>query len=49
MENKINKSEDNFNEIVSETLEKLKGKNYATAMNILQRIKDNIEHFLILN
>lgn len=49
MENKINNTEDNFNDIIDETVEKLKGKNYVTAMAILDNIKRNVEHFLTLN
>ncbi|AIJ37113.1 hypothetical protein [Flavobacterium psychrophilum] len=49
MENKIKETEDNFHEIVNETIEKLKGKNYATAMAILEHIKRDIEYSLTLN
>jgi hypothetical protein len=49
MENKINETEDNFHEIVNETVEKLKGRSYATAMALLDHIKRNIEHSLTLN
>lgn len=47
MENKIN--EISNNDIVSETIEKLKGKNYATAIAILRSVKDELENNLTLN
>lgn len=49
MENKIKETEDDFHEIVNETIEKIKGKSYATAMAILDHIKRGIEHSLTLN
>lgn len=49
MENKISETEDNFQEIVNETVEKLKGKSYADAMAVLDHIKRNIKHSLTLN
>lgn len=47
MENKIN--EQTNDEIISEIVEKLKGKNYATIKAILQRVKDTIDVSLTLN
>ncbi|WP_281635793.1 hypothetical protein [Flavobacterium marginilacus] len=47
MENKIN--EKSNDEIVSEIVEKLKGKNYATIIGILERVKANVEIYLTLN
>ena len=49
MENKIIKTEDDFHEIVNATVEKLKGKNYATITAILRSIKDEVDNYLILN
>lgn len=49
MENKINETEDDFHKIVNETIEKLKGKNYATAMSIINNIKRNVENSLTLS
>lgn len=46
MENKIEQT--NY-EIVNEIIEKLRGKNYLTAMSILQRTKDELEIHLTLN
>jgi hypothetical protein len=49
MENKINKKEYNFQEIVNETVEKLKGKNYRTAMAVLEHVKRNVENSMTLS